>query len=744
MIIPRHNAWLLSLMAAAAPMAWAVDAKPVDHPCVAGFERFYKPTDEVSHRTGGGLLMLGELNCTSCHAPPEEWKERLSDRGVISLSGVGTRLKADDLRAFVSNPRQHKKGTLMPDVFSNEGQDPAIIEALVTYLASLKGEVKAYPKADVENGKVLYHTIGCVACHAPAATQEYKPVEAPEGSDPLHLGLPSVPMGLAGSYDEAALAAFLQDPLSIRHSGRMPSTELTDQEAADIAAYLKSVIKPMSAPAHATKTVSSPIEEGRKQFVAQRCANCHETGGNRPEVVQAMPMAKLQPDRGCLSTTKKQGTPDFGLSEFQRDTLQLAVKTVQTTAPAPETAAQKVDSYFQRMNCYACHEKNGTGGLEEGRAQYFTVYEAVAHSLGEIGRLPPKLDVVGRKLTTAWMEKLLWGDHGGVRGYMTARMPRFGKENSAPIIPLLAEVSKRTEPVQMDTSGLLKHHRAEAGRVFMGVGKGGMGCVSCHGLKDRKSLGVPVINLSHTVQRLQPEYFKELLLNPQVIQPGTLMPPLFMGRKKAHEEVETIWTYLKELDQSRLPEGLLQTGDYELKPEKEGKPMVFRTFLEGAGMQAVAVGYPQGLHVAFDALEVRWALAWKGRFLDAMTTWEERAMTPIKPLGDKVTALRLSMPLAKLENRNDAWPVSSGVGAGYRFKGYSLSKEGATAFRYEVDGLQVEDSMQPSKDGKTLRRTLRIKGKGEGWYFLGLAKDASPQPVTWKDGVAVFEEPIEL
>lgn len=744
MNLKRPNAWLFSLMMVSTSMASAMDAKPVEYPCVVGFERFYKPTDAVSHQTEGGQLLLGELNCTTCHAPPKEWKERLSDRGVISLNGVGTRLGTEVLRAFVSNPQQHKKGTLMPGLFSGKEPDPKVIEALVSYLSSLKGKKKIYPEAHPENGKVLYHTIGCVACHAPASTQDYKPVEAPEGSAELKAGLPSVPIGLAGGYDEAALAAFLQDPLSIRHAGRMPATELSDQEATDIAAYLKSTFKPKATPMPAAKNAEvSLIEEGHRQFVTQRCSACHESDVKQ-RLMPSVPIAKLQPDRGCLSIEKKSGVPDYGFSEFQRQALQLAVKSVQTTTPLPETAARKVDTYFQRMNCYACHERNGTGGLEEGRAQYFTVYEAVAHSLGEIGRLPPKLDIVGRKLTTAWMEKMLWGDHGGVRGYMTARMPRFGKANSAEIIPLLAEVSKRSEPVRIDTSGLLKHHRAEAGRVLMGVGTGGMGCVSCHGLKDRKSLGVPVVNLSHTVQRLQPEYFKELLLNPQVTQPGTLMPPLFVGRKKANEEVETIWTYLKELDQSRLPEGLLQTGDYELKPEKEGKPMVFRTFLDGAGMQAVAVGYPQGMHAAFDALEVRWAVLWEGRFLDAMTTWEERAMTPIKPLGGKVTSLRLSMPLAKLESSHDAWPAPCGVEAGYRFKGYRLGKDGIPVFHYEIDGLQVEDSMQPGKDGKTLQHTVRIKGTGDGWYFMGLTRDARPQPVTWKDGIAVFEESIEF
>jgi hypothetical protein len=261
----------------------------------------------------------------------------------------------------------------------------------------------------------------------------------------------------------------------------------------------------------------------------------------------------LQAGRGCLSDTKKAGVPDYGLSEFEKRALTLALKRVQgSSKPAPQTALQKTDAYFMRMNCYACHEWRGTGGLEEPRAQYLTVHEPSAHSLGEIGRLPPKLDAAGRKLTEAWMGKLLWGRDGGVRGYMTARMPRFGRENSQAFLPVFAEASKREQPVEMDTSGLAKHHRSELGRTLMGVGAGGLGCVSCHGLNDRKSLGVPVVNLTHTADRLQPEYFKELLLNPQVTQPGTLMPPLFLGRKAADKEVEMLWTREGE-EADRLP-----------------------------------------------------------------------------------------------------------------------------------------------------------------------------------------------
>ncbi len=409
---------------------------------------------------------------------------------------------------------------------------------------------------------------------------------------------------------------------------------------------------------------------------------------------------------------------------------------------------EKSNAILMQMNCYACHEWRGKGGLEGARAQYFTVLDPTAHSLGELGRLPPKLDIVGRKLTQAWFEKLLWGQGGGVRPYMTARMPKFGHA-AAPIIPLLQAASVRDKPIKIDTSGLLKHQRGELGRVLMGVGQGGLGCVSCHGLKDRKGLGVPVVNLSNTAQRLQPEYFKELLLNPQAVQQGTLMPPLFMGRKKADQEIEEIWTYLKELDQSRLPEGLLLTGDYLLKPEKEKKPIVFRTFLEGAGMQAVAVGFPQGLHAAFDSLEARWALTWKGKFLDAQSTWEERAMTPAKPMGENVATLPLRMPLVKLSSASDAWPDTCGAAAGYAFKGYRVGKDGVPTFLYEVGGLKVEDELRPDAEGKVWKHTVTVraeKGKEDqlqNWYFMGLEKDAKPMALTWKDGIAVINEEVK-
>jgi hypothetical protein len=351
-------------------------------------------------------------------------------------------------------------------------------------------------------------------------------------------------------------------------------------------------------------------------------------------------------------------------------------------------------------------------------------------------------------LTPAWLEKLLWGQGGGVRPYMTARMPKFGEEAAGELVPLLAEACRPEQPQEIDVSGGKGHQRFATGRTLLGTGKGGLGCVACHGVKSREPSGVRAINLTSTAQRLRPEYFKALLLDPQGMQPGTIMPPLFAGRANADKEIESIWTYFKELDQSEvLPEGLAVAGSFELKPQEEGRAIVFRTFLEHAGTQAIAVGFPEGVHAAFDAFEVRWALLWRGRFLDAQSNWEERPMTPVKALGEPRLVLPAALPLAKLRDAGEAWPTNVGVNAGYVFRGYRIGKDGVPTFRYAAGGLEIEDTLRPVADGTGLRRTLVLRSGGGGpadgtWYFRGLAAGAVPRVVEWKKGTATIEEVV--
>lgn len=695
-------------------------------PVVPAFERFHAIEPSDARLIDGGLLLLNELNCVACHAAPAGWRERLPGRGRILLTGVGSRLDATLRDRFIREPLEVKPGTTMPALLSGDG--PAA-DAIGAYLASLTSTAPHFPAGDAARGRRLYDSIGCAACHAPTAGVS---------------SLPSVPIALATGYHPDALAAFLRDPLLTRPAGRMPAFDLTEREAADLAAFLGATATPAAAAASVRQEL---VAEGRIQFSRRGCAACHDDGGGAQSPI-ASPLAAMHVDRGCLASAPADNAPWFGLSAAQVAALARAVREIQSAAPlVARTPEQQVTASMEQLNCHACHEWRGKGGADAVRSKFFTATESAAESLGELGRVPPKLDAAGRKLTPEWLEKLLWGSGGGVRGYMTVRMPRFGRAAAAELVPLLAAACRPATPLAIDVSGAKGHQRFATGRALIGAGEGGLGCVACHGLNQRNPSGIRSINLTQTAKRLRPEYFKALLLDPQGIQPGTIMPPLFAGRKSADKEIESIWTYLKELDQNpRLPEGLVETGSYELKPAAEGKPIVFRTFLVGAGTQAIAVGYPAGVHAAFDSLEGHWAVVWRGRFLDAMSNWEERTMPPVKPLGEAPRLLPPRLPLARLAAATDPWPTACGPGAGFVFRGYRLDSSGAPTFRYRIAGFEIEDLVLPDANGRTLRRRVIIRGPdGEGrWFFRGLSDDAPPQPVVLLDGRAVFEETISF
>ena len=124
----------------------------------------------------------------------------------------------------------------------------------------------------------------------------------------------------------------------------------------------------------------------------------------------------------------------------------------------------------------------------------------------------------------------------------------------------------------------------------------------------------------------------------------------------------------------------MSSADFELKPDAEKRPIIFRSFIEGVGTHAIGVGFPGGLNAAFDAKTSRWAVIWKGRFLDAMSNWQDRSMPPIKPLGTDVKEM----------------PPATGQRV---FGGYTLGKDGVPTFRYRENGQQVEDTLRPVKGG---------------------------------------------
>ena len=707
--------------------------KSPSYPLVVGFERFHRNGD--ADRRHGGEILLGELGCTHCHMADEAVAQRVIPRHAPLLDGVGGRIRLTYLKDFLTRPQGTKPGTAMPHLLAGWAPEEreAAAEALAHFLASMEepdpGE--SVPDAsphEIEQGERLYHTVGCVACHAP-----FVPAGAlhPAGSGGFSLGqiqipapqVPSVPMAdQALKTTLEPLAGFLMDPLRTRPAGRMPPMRLSDAEARSIAAYLLTRGGDLADPRH-TSPEAERVARGRALFRELRCNACHrlddkETAAAPPSTLPRLEELDPASPGGCLDPSPRKGVPDYELDPVQRAALAEALAGLKGENARLDPEAQ-LRRYLEVYNCLACHKRGEQGGPEAGRSAYFLPVEEL--DMGNEGRLPPPLTEAGRKLTPTWLRKVLEGS-GRVRPYLMVRMPDYGQAAD-----ILADALIRAdEDLQLpatDVSGTLHHHRNRYGRRLMGAD--GLNCINCHGLRGRPSTGMPALDLAGTLERLQPDWFKRYLLDPDSNRPGTLMPTYFEGGKgtltevldgDADKQIEAILTYLKELDQTRLPVGMEPKEFFDLVPGD--RPILLRTFMEGVGTHAIAVGFPQGIHFAFDALEVRSKLLWKGRFLNAESTWSNRFSPFVHPLSEDRAKLSDAMPLATLKDRRSPWPEPTGEKAGYSFGGFRISPSGEPTFLYSVGQIAVEERLIPSQDSTWFRRALELTGDGDSVWFL--------------------------
>ncbi len=193
-----------------------------------------------------GEILISEMNCVACHAASGPVQARLASRPSPRLNPAhAARVTPQWLRAFLENPQATQPGTLMPDLLAglDEPKRAEAAEALTHYLMELRGEDKTAPigasAAAIKSGQDLFHSVGCVTCHAPEVLPADKANNAEAKAEFDKLRVTSVPMGaLEKKYTVSALAAFLQDPLKSRPGGRMPSFKLKPAEARAIAMYL--------------------------------------------------------------------------------------------------------------------------------------------------------------------------------------------------------------------------------------------------------------------------------------------------------------------------------------------------------------------------------------------------------------------------------------------------------------------------------------------------------------------------
>ena len=464
-------------------------------------------------------------------------------------------------------------------------------------------------------------------------------------------------------------------------------------------------------------------EQGKALFASLGCASCHSIQGV-PAKLAAGPLAQLDmnSEKGCLGTQVASGAAQYELSTSQRDAIKIALSTDkgEKTLTTPLSAGEQVLHTLAAMNCLACHQRGDIGGPSADKVGFFGLTAAM--DLGDEGHIPPKLTGVGAKLQPTAIEQIVFSDELHVRPWMATRMPRFSKD----IIGYLPDTLAKSDPAEADSAPPFSELTARDGQRL--VGTKGLGCVNCHSVGGVKSLGMPSVDLSTVHDRIRPGWFHAYLVNPPEKNPGTRMPAFWPNGTVAIKDVaggardaqiDAIWSYLSLGHAMPLPIGLQPSAGMELIPG-EG-PIIHRTFMDRIGSRSILVGFPEMVHVAFDANNVRLARAWRGRFFDAKGQWEGRGGKLLPPLGTDVVEMPAGPSFAILDSANSPWPALkyNERNALVHFKGYTLDEKDRPTFQYVMDAgggtIVIEEKPVPSLvPGKAvLHRQFHVKA-GEG------------------------------
>ena len=476
--------------------------------------------------------------------------------------------------------------------------------------------------------------------------------------------------------------------------------------------------------------------EGRRLFAEMGCASCHALStatAGAARLYPAPPLEALDPNPLAANATLHTaiGAPRYNLAAHQKHAIGAALSALDELV-LPRNADTQVIHTLATYNCYACHLRSddnaGLGGPDTVRDPYFKVVGGM--DLGDEGRIPPTLTGIGGKLQQDALLSVLTEEQMHVRrNYMETRMPRFGGD----LIDQLPAALDQADAV----AGELREPQFSTQAVrdgLMLVGSEGLRCITCHDVGINEAAGISTINLATIYDRLRPGWVKRLLKDPHAINEDTRMPSFWTQGTVIHPDIadgtadgqiNAIWTYMSLGSSMPEPEGMNLGDSMILRPADE--PIVFRTFMTDVSPRAIVVGYPEAVHVGFDANVMRLAKAWRGGFYDAQGTWSGRAGRFLDPYGEEMINMPPGPALAFLGSIDEPWPPVTMTDRyiGGRFMGYRLDADRRPIFMYRLGDIVIEEQPIPvvSPGGANLVRRFSLEaGQVSDALYLLLAE----------------------
>lgn len=481
-----------------------------------------------------GRELFATLRCAKCHAPTGDAAVPLSDAmtelamDAPNLADAGGRLNGAWMARWINDPTSVRPDATMPRVLHGEpsAQQSADIAA---YLATLGTKPADAPKHDDQAataGARLFTGLGCIACHT------IPPADATE--TPLRRSLKYVKQ----KYQPAALFDFLKSPQKHYAWIRMPDFKLSNDEAAQLTAFLLSRTEDEKG-----EPLAGDPARGKTLFASVGCASCHAGAADNAHAAPKLDvLAKSDWTRGCPTPAADPdhgAAPAFNLDDNQRVAL-LAFAANGFDSLNHDTLIEAAERQITQLNCVACHTRDKEPDVWSSLKGEIDAFLATLppappdpreHELAP-DQNRPNLTWTGEKLKPEWMAKFIAGEIPyKPRPWLFARMPAFPARARLLARGIAAQhgCSLTDPPLEQPDPALIEAGRKLAGR------DGGFSCNTCHAVGDAKAhsaFEAPAPNFAYVRSRLRDEFYHRWVRNPQRVEPGTRMPSFADGDGK--------------------------------------------------------------------------------------------------------------------------------------------------------------------------------------------------------------------
>ena len=695
----------------------------ITHLLLSQKENSFAPEAPDAVAAQQGKLLFHDRGCAACHSPRDEKGTELSAKNSVPLGALDPKYSFKSLVAFLKNPHEARPSDRMPNMQLPQQEIERIAHFLLqdtrvpgpmsytfyegNVYEGLDGENVEAVRAGIVQDFALASLSG--VHHQIAVKYEGWVNFAKPGNYTFSLEMnggsleidgksivkedPSNRRGVKQLEGTADLAAgWRKIQLTYFHTGEEPkfSFEMAGPEfpRGPIPTSMLSISNEPIPSFQPLQVDAGLVAKGREKFATLGCASCH--GGLGIPAKASMELAKLDASRGCLSGTAG-AWPQYDLTAEQRGWISQALpKANQLNL----TDKQQVSKTLASLNCIACHERTGLGGIAAERNALFT---STQPGLGDQGRIPPALSDIGAKVTPEWMTEVLL--HGKrQRPYVNAVMPQFGEANVGHLVKLFGKVDELEKAAIPEVTDMKASK--DAGHEI--VGTGGLSCIACHQFNGQKSGDMGAWDISLVSQRLQKNWFHLYMRNPARFHPTVSMPSYWAGGTSplpkilngdTSQQIEGLWNYLADGERAKKPVGLsrvsneLNVSDVTEICRGQGP----------AGYRGIAVGYPERISLSFDSEEMTLRQLWKGDFVNV-------DIGSFRPRGTDLITFPRGIPFHRLASLEENWPYKGKTNfafpqdQGYQFRGYHLDAMRRPTFRFLYGDIAVQDYFEDTQD----------------------------------------------